>query len=65
MRYNEETGGFVKSSTYFLPITATSTASELKAALRRIVSRMVMLLQDHIAAVDAMTSAREASGVSA
>jgi hypothetical protein len=60
VRYNEDSKQFIKSDTCSLPLTATSTTSELKTALRRIVGRMVQLLRDQVNDVDAMMTARAA-----
>ena len=58
VRYNEDTGQFVNSQSFGVMLTASSTPSRLREQLHDVVARLVMLLQEHTASVDAMTSAR-------
>ena len=60
VRYNEASKQFIKSETCSLPLTPTSTTSELKTALHRIVARMVQLLRDQVNAVNGMVAERDA-----
>ncbi|KAG5176782.1 hypothetical protein JKP88DRAFT_334521 [Tribonema minus] len=63
VRSTAETGEFVKSAEYLLPLTTTCCTRHFKDALLAIVARIVQLLRDQKKAFDDMEAQRAAKGL--